>query len=123
MLSVLSEPKMIAYRANPAQANLIEWLLPKLDSASSYQYHTSDTFKLPTSAWDGSHDDVVQVFYLKPPVTVDEFNGLLNALRNKVHTTKTFGTTAPPVLVVRGSPEQLSESERLIFASNPGAVQ
>jgi hypothetical protein len=31
ILYYLSEPKMIAYRANPAQADLIEWLLPKLD--------------------------------------------------------------------------------------------
>jgi hypothetical protein len=120
-----SEPKMIAYRANPAQANLIEWLLPRLDGASGDLRHTGDTFKLPTPAWDGSSDEVVQVFYLKPPVTVDEFNGLLNALRDKVHTPKTFGTrtTSPPVLVVRGSPVQLSESEQLIFASKPGAVQ
>jgi hypothetical protein len=34
-----SEPKMIAYRADPSQANLIEWLLPKLDSPSGDLSH------------------------------------------------------------------------------------
>lgn len=123
MLMSRSEPKMIAYRANPAQANLIEWLLPMLDRPTGDLSHTSDTFKLPTPAWDGSSDDIVQVFYLKPPVSIDEFNGLLTALRTRVYIQKTFGITAPPVLVVRGSPVQLSESEELIFPSKPGAVQ
>src|SRR5580698_5644571 len=78
-----SEPKMIAYRADHSYANLIEWLLPKLDRPTGDLSHRSDTFKLPTPARDGS-DDVVQVFYLKPPVSVDEFNSLMTALRTKV---------------------------------------
>jgi hypothetical protein len=117
-----SEPKMIAYRADPSNANLVEWLLPKLDIPSGDLSHTSNRFKLPTPARDGS-DDILQIFYLKPPVAVDQFNGLMNALRTKVYIQKTFGTTSPPVLVVRGSPVQLSESEQLIFTSTPGAVQ
>ncbi|HEY3823961.1 MAG TPA: hypothetical protein VGL82_05355, partial [Bryobacteraceae bacterium] len=76
----------------------------------------------PTPTRDGS-DDVVQVFYLKPPVAMDQFNSLMMALRTKVYIQKTFGTLSPPVLVVRGSPVQLSESEHLIFTSTPGAAQ
>jgi hypothetical protein len=53
-----SEPKMLAYRTDPSMADLIEWLLPKLDSQSGDPSHTSDSFKLPTPARDGS-DDVV----------------------------------------------------------------
>jgi hypothetical protein len=113
---------MMVYRTDPSMANLIEWLLPKLDTPSGDPTHTSDTFKLATPARDGS-DDVVQVFYLKPPVTMDEFNGLLRALRTKVEIQKTFGTFFPPVLVVRGSPAQLSESWQLILTSIRGAVQ
>ncbi len=114
-----SEPKMIAYRADPSYANLVEWLLPKLDSPSG---DLSNTFKMPTPARDGS-DDVFQVFYLKPPVALDEFQRLITALRTEVYIQKTFGTLSPPVLVVRGSPAQLSESAQLIFTSRPGAVQ
>jgi hypothetical protein len=53
---------MIAYRTDPTMANLIEWLLPKLDSQWATRT-TSDSLKLPIPAGDGS-DDVVQVFYL-----------------------------------------------------------
>jgi hypothetical protein len=120
-LFVRSEPKMIAYRADPSMAKPIEWLLSKLDTESGDPSHTSDTFKLPTPARDGS-DDVVQVFYLKPPVTMNEFSGLITALRTKVEIQKTFGIFFPPVLVVRGSPAQLSESGQLIFTPMRGAV-
>jgi hypothetical protein len=117
-----SEPKMIAYRADPSQANLIEWLLPKLDNPSGDLTHSSDTFKVPAPARDGS-DDILQVFYLKPPVSRAEFNRLLMALRTSVYIQKTFGTLSPPVLVVRGSSAQISESEQLIFRSTPRASQ
>jgi hypothetical protein len=112
-----SEPKMLAYRTDRSMADLIEWLLPKLDSQSCDPSHTSDSFKLPTPARDGS-DDVVRVFYLKPPVSLDEFNGLMMALRTTVEIQKTFGTISRPVLVVRGSPAQLSESARLILGGS-----
>jgi hypothetical protein len=41
----------------------------------------------------------------------------MTALRTTVYIQKTFGTVSPPVLVVRGSPVQLSESARLIFTA------
>lgn len=114
-----SEPGMIAYRTDSAYANLVEWPLPKLDSPPGDSSHESDTFKLPAPARDGT-DDVVQVFYVRPPLTVDQFNGLMNALRSTLFIQKTFGTLSPPVLVVRGSPAQLSQSAQLIFGPPPG---
>ena len=49
-LFVRSEPKMIAYRTDRSMADLIEWLLPKLDSQSGDPSHTSDSFRLPIPA-------------------------------------------------------------------------
>ncbi len=101
--------KMLAIRADSTQIQAAEWLIPKLDAASS---GSDIQMQMP-----GGNDDVVKVFYL--PSRSANVNDLQASIRTiaKIKRMYSRALTTCPALVVRSTADQVAMAGTLISAN------
>jgi hypothetical protein len=109
-----SAPKLLAIRGSADQIQMAEWLIPKLDVLTASA--SGNEAPMP-----GGKDDVVRVYYLAQPMDTQGLNNLLNSIHKTAMIMKAYIRTTPPVVVVRGTADQVAVAGNLI--AGEGAAQ
>jgi len=94
--------KALALRGTDDQIALAGWLINELNT------NGQDEYRVPNTS-----DDVVRVFYLPHTATVQDFQGIANAIRTATNIRMAFTYNAQRALALRGTVSQLAVAERL----------
>ena len=101
---------LLAIRGEPAQIQLAQWLLSKLDTAAPGE--TGNQMQVP-----GGKDDVIRIFYLP---TGADVQGAFKSLSASMKIPVSYPQTTPPAIVVRSTADQVALAGRLL-AGTPAA--
>jgi hypothetical protein len=96
--------RALALRGTGDQIALADWLINELLAKP-----TNGEYRVPNTS-----DDIMQVFYLPHTATVQDFQGIANAVRTATEIRAAFTFNAQRALVLRGTVTQLALAERLI---------
>lgn len=101
-------PRALTMRGTADQAALAAWLINNLN-VSATQRAAAHEYRMP-----GASDDVVRVFYLTNPGTVQEFQEIATVVRNIGDIRYFFTYNGPKAVAVRGTREQMGLAEWLL---------
>src|SRR5882724_5753295 len=108
--SVPTQERVLALKGTPGQMAMAEWLFAKLDQLEVPGPLTATSeYRAPSGA-----DDVVRVFYLAYPQTVQAFQEVATAIRSTAEIRYGFTYNALKAMIVRGSGAQIAMAERLV---------
>lgn len=96
----------LALRGEEATIQMAEWILAKIDLAPAGEG--------ASEVYMGKSGQQVQVFYLKPGTSVPDIQKTLTAIRMQGRVQKVFNRSVPPMLVVRGTAEELAKSRAIL---------
>ncbi len=97
-----NEPKALTLRGTGDQIALAAWLINELNTSGQ------DEYRVPNAS-----DDVVRVFYMPHTATVQDFQGIANAIRSATNIRMALTYNAQRALALRGTVSQLALAERL----------
>src|SRR6185295_11519076 len=95
--SVAAQERVLALKGTPTQVAMAEWVFDKLDQESPRPASLITEFHAPAGA-----DDIVRVFYLSYPQTVQAFQEIAAAVRSTAEIRRIFTYNALKAMVVRG---------------------
>ena len=101
-------PRAVSVRGTSQETSLAEWLFQELDKPAATQNPGHADYPMPWSS-----DDLVRVFYLKPAVTVPDFQKLATQVRAATQMRQVFTYNRPRAVMVRGTAAQLAQADRL----------
>jgi hypothetical protein len=109
-LFTVNATRAMTVRGTPDEMAMVEWLAGELDKpAGSQPSQASGAYRVP-----GAADDVVRVFYLPAAQSVQDFQGIANAVRSGTQTRRLFTYNAQRALAIRGTANQLALAENMI---------
>jgi hypothetical protein len=85
---------------------MAEWVLGRIDLVPAGEG--------ASESYMGKGGQQVQVFYLKPGTSVPEIQKTLTAIRMQGRVQKVFNRSVPPMLIVRGTAEELAKSRMIL---------
>ena len=103
----MTAPNLLAIRSDAAHIQMVQWLIPKLDTETP---NTSGN----EARFPNGNDDVVHVFYLEHVTSPEGINGLLTEIRKTTHIGKAYDQTVPAALVLRGTADQIAMAAGMI---------
>jgi hypothetical protein len=107
-----SAPKLLAIRANANTIQMVEWLIPKLDTLTP----SPEGNEKPVP---GSLDDFVDVFYLKHATGMVAMSRIYESVGAAPQMSKTYYfSLAPPAIIVRGSAKQIASARAIVEAGD-----
>jgi len=107
-VSTDNDQKSVTVHATDGQIAMAEWLFNELDSPAA-QPPVPNEYRAP-----GSSDDVVRVFYLTTPATVQDFQEVATLVRTISSILRVFTYNARKALVVRDTAAQVQLAEWLV---------
>ena len=109
-VSVAAQERLLAIHGTPGQLEMAEWLFARLDQAPA-QRAPGEVAEFAPS---GGADDVVRVFYLNFPETVQAFQEIATSIRSTAEIRRVFTYNALKAIVMRGSSEQIAMADWLV---------
>jgi hypothetical protein len=100
-----TQPKMLAMRSSAENLSVVEWLIPKLDTAEPVVGDIQ-------MQYPGGKDDVVKVFYVPQSANL---NSLVTSVRTVAKIPVVYQNFFPPAIVVRSTADQLVVADKLIY--------
>jgi type II secretory pathway component GspD/PulD (secretin) len=109
-LFTVNATRAMTVRATPDEMAMAEWLVGQLDKPAGAQAaQASGEYRTP-----GAADDVTRVFYLPAAQSLQDFQGIVNALRSATQIRTVFTYNAQRAVAIRGTANQLALAETLI---------
>ncbi len=100
----------LVLRAGDTDLQRAEWLIQQLDLPAGHPAGTG-TFTAPTG------DDVTRIFTV-PNANPQWIQGTLNSMRSELNIKKTFSTTTPANVIVRGTADQIAAAAKWMALHN-----
>jgi hypothetical protein len=100
----------LVMRADDTDLQRAEWLIQQLDQPAGHSAGTG-TFTASTG------DDVTRIFSV-PNANAQWLKGALNSMRSELNISKTFSTTTPANLIVRGTADQMAAASKWMASHN-----
>jgi hypothetical protein len=100
----------LVLRAGDTDLQRAEWLIQQLDLPAGHPAGTG-TFTAPTG------DDVTRIFSV-PSANPQWIQGALNNMRSELSIKKTFSTTTPANVIVRGTTDQIAAAAKWMASHN-----
>jgi hypothetical protein len=107
----VSGPKLLAFRDTASAAPMVEWLIAELDRQTANA--GGNEARMP-----GGKDDVVHVFYLSHLTSMQDINSLDLSLRKTAQIMRCYVHGVPPVIVARGTADQIAMAGQMIASSD-----
>jgi len=109
-VSVAADQRVLALLGSKSQMEMAEWLFARLDQAPTLR----SAEEVAEYAVSGGADDVVRVFYLNYPESIQAFQEVATAVRSVIEIRRTFTYNALKAIVVRGTADQIAMAEWLV---------
>jgi hypothetical protein len=100
--------KAVVLRGTPAETDTAEWLFRELDRGPA-NGAVSEIRTLPNDS-----EGVIRVFYLRPVLSVEQFQRNATEVRREVAIRRMFTFNALRAMAIRGTAEQVAAAERLL---------
>jgi hypothetical protein len=109
-LFTVNATRAMTVRGTPEEMAMVEWLAGELDTPAGAQpSQASKEYRVP-----GAADDVMRVFYLPSAQSVQDFQGVVNAVRSATQIRSVFTYNAQRAVAIRGTANQLALAENMI---------
>jgi hypothetical protein len=109
-VDILVDPaqKTMRFNGTPEQIQFTQWIFPLLDAAN-----TASTAK-NEFLFSGGAENVVHVYYLQTPKSLQEFQEIATSVRNISEIRRVITYNAPKAIAVRGTADQVALADWLI---------